>query len=88
MLLLIVIMIAALIVAYLAVTQMGSQGIGKKRMEEPQIEQQDPVNAAQDVVDAINERMQQDPVNAAQDVEDAINQRQQEALEGLGLEDP
>lgn len=56
---LIVIMIAALIVAYLAVTQMGSQGIGKKRMEETQIEQQDPVNAAQDVVDAINQRQQE-----------------------------
>ena len=55
----IVIMIAALIVAYLAVTQMGSQGIGKKRMEETQIEQQDPVNAAQDVVDAINQRQQE-----------------------------
>ena len=56
---LIVIMIAALIVVYLAVTQMGSQGIGKKRMEETQIEQQDPVNAAQDVVDAINQRQQE-----------------------------
>ena len=54
---LIVILIVALIVAYLAVTQMSSLGFGKK--EEAQIEQQDPVRQAQDAVDAINQRQQE-----------------------------
>jgi flagellar basal body-associated protein FliL len=75
---LIVILIVALIVAYLAVTQMSSLGFGKKK--EAQIEQQNPVHQAQDAVDAINQRQQ--------DAVDAINQRQQEAIEGLGLEEP
>jgi hypothetical protein len=43
-------------VAYLAVTQMGSLGIGKKGKEEIQIEQQDLVQRVHDAVEAINER--------------------------------
>ena len=55
---LILILIVAIIVAYLTMTQMGSLGFGKK--SETQIEQtQDPVNAAHDAVDAINQKIQQ-----------------------------
>ena len=57
---LIIILVVAIIIAYLAVSNMSSLGFGKK--EETQ--QQDPVQQAQDAVDAINERMQQ---NAAQE---------------------
>ena len=59
---LILIMIVALIVAYLAVTQMGSLGFGTKEealQATQQVETQDPVQQAQDIVEQINGRAQQ-----------------------------
>jgi len=53
-----VILVAALIVAYLAVTQMDSLGFGTKE-ETEQAETQNPVQQAQDIVNLINGRAQQ-----------------------------
>ena len=48
------ILIVAVIIGYLAVTQMSFLGFGKK--QETQTEQQAPVHLAQDIVDQINQR--------------------------------
>ena len=56
-LLLIIILLVALLIAFLVVKQMGSFGIGKTdSLQEPQ---QDPVQQAQNAVDAINNRTAQ-----------------------------
>lgn len=52
---LIIILIVALIVAYLVVTQMGSLGVGGTTQQERT--QENAVEQAQDAVDAINERI-------------------------------
>ena len=56
-LLLICLLIVALVVAWLVVTQRGSLEFGKTEMQQGQAEQMDPVQQAQDVVDAVNEAM-------------------------------
>lgn len=53
-LILIIILIVALIIAFLVVNQMGSLGVGNTTQIETQ---QNPVDQAQNAVDAINERM-------------------------------
>ena len=54
---LILLLIVALIVAYLAATQAGHLGFGQKPLT--QAEQQNPVDQAREAVDAINGRMAQ-----------------------------
>ena len=51
---LVIIMLAALLAAYLAVTQIGGLGFGNKSAEQ----QQNPVQQAQNVVDLINQSQQ------------------------------
>ena len=57
-LVLIVILVVALLIGYLAMTQMGSIGFGKPSMQQEQI-QQNVIEQAQNAVDAINNRIQQ-----------------------------
>lgn len=54
---LILLLLVALIVAYLAATQVRRLGFGQRAPT--QSEQQNPVDQAQDAVDALNERMGQ-----------------------------
>ena len=58
-LLLICLLVVALFVAWLVVTQMGGLGLGKTDMQQGQTEQMDPVQQAQDVVDMLNQAQQQ-----------------------------
>ena len=53
--LLIGLLVVALFVAWLVVTQLGSLGFGKTDMQLGQIEQMDPVQQAQNVVDMLNQ---------------------------------
>ena len=57
-LMLIIVLLVALLIGYLAVTQMGGLGFGKT---DPQLAQtqQNAIEQAQNAVDAINNRMQQ-----------------------------
>ena len=57
-LVLIVIMVVALLLGYLAMTQMDSLGFGKTGMQQEQT-QQNVIEQAQNAVDAINNRIQQ-----------------------------
>ena len=57
-LMLIVILVVALLIGYLAMTQMDSLGFGKTGMQQEQT-QQNVIEQAQDAVDAINSRIQQ-----------------------------
>ena len=56
---LICLLVVALVVAWLVVTQMGSLGFGKTDMQQGQTEQMDPVQQAQDVVNMLNQAQQQ-----------------------------
>ena len=58
-LLLICLLVVALFVAWLVVTQRGSVGFRKPDMQQGQIERMDPVQQAQDVVDMLNQAQQQ-----------------------------
>ena len=51
-------LVVALFVAWLVVTQLGSLGFGKTDMQLGQIEQMDPVQQAQNVVDMLNQAQQ------------------------------
>jgi len=62
---LLILLIVALIVAYLAVQQMKSLGVGGTTQQE-QVQEQDPVDAAQDAVDALNERIEEAGQDAAE----------------------
>jgi len=64
-LMLIIILVVALIVAYLEVQQMKSLGVGGTTQQE-QVQEQDPVDAAQDAVDALNERIEEAGQDAAE----------------------
>lgn len=55
-LMLIVILVVALLIGYLAITQMGSLGFGKTNVQQTQ---QTAIEQAQNAVDAINNRIQQ-----------------------------
>ena len=57
-LMLIIILVVALLIGYLAMTQMGSFVFGKPSMQQEQT-QQNVIEQAQNVVDAINNRLQQ-----------------------------
>ena len=57
-LMLIIILVVALLIGYLAMTQMGSLGFGKPSMQQEQT-QQNVIEQAQNAVDAINNRLQQ-----------------------------
>ena len=57
-LMLIIILVVALLIGYLAMTQMGSLGFGKTSMQQEQT-QQNVIEQAQNAVDAINDRLQQ-----------------------------
>ena len=57
-LMLIVILVVALLIGYLAMTQMGGLGFGKPSMQQEQT-QQNVIEQAQNAVDAINSRIQQ-----------------------------
>ena len=58
-LVLIILLLVALLIAFLVIKQMGNFGFGKDdSLQEPQ---QDPVQQAQNAVDAINNRMAQGP---------------------------
>ena len=57
-LLLIIILVVALLIGYLAITQMGGLGFGKTSMQQEQT-QQNVIEQAQNAVDAINNRVQQ-----------------------------
>ena len=57
-LMLIIILVVALLIGYLAMTQMGSLGFGKTGMQQEQT-QQNVIEQAQNAVDAINNRLQQ-----------------------------
>ena len=52
---LIMLLIVALLVAWLATTQMGSLGFGPMTQQETQTEERDPIEQAQDAVDALNQ---------------------------------
>lgn len=56
-LVLIIILVVALLIGYLAMTQMGSLGFGKTDVQ--QQTQQNVIEQAQNAVDAINNRLQQ-----------------------------
>ena len=58
-LLLICLLVAALFVAWLVVTQMGSLKFGKTDMQKGQTEQMNPFQQVQDVVDMLNQARQQ-----------------------------
>ena len=55
---LIIVLLVALLVGCLAVTQMGGLGVGKKNTQQEQT-QQNAIAQAQNAVDAINDRIQQ-----------------------------
>jgi len=55
---LIIVLLVALLVGCLAVTQMGGLGVGKKNTQQEQT-QQNAIAQAQSAVDAINDRIQQ-----------------------------
>ena len=55
---LIIVLLVALLIAWFAVTQMGSLGFGKTDAQQAQT-QQNAIEQAQNAVDAINNRMQQ-----------------------------
>ena len=57
-LVLVVILVVALLIGYLAMTQMNSLGFGKTSMQQEQT-QQNAIEQAQNAVDAINSRLQQ-----------------------------
>ncbi len=57
-LVLVVILVVALLIGWLAMTQMDSPGFGKTGMQQEQT-QQNAIEQAQDAVDAINNRLQQ-----------------------------
>ena len=57
-LMLIIILVVALLIGYLAMTQMDSLGFGKTGMQQEQT-QQNVIEQAQNAVDAINNRLQQ-----------------------------
>ena len=57
-LMLIIVLLVALLVGCLAVTQMGGLGVGKKNTQQEQT-QQNAIAQAQSAVDAINDRIQQ-----------------------------
>ena len=57
-LMLIIILVVALLIGYLAMTQMDSLGFGKTGMQQEQT-QQNAIEQAQNAVDAINNRLQQ-----------------------------
>ena len=58
-LLLICLLIVALVVAWLVVTQRESLEFGKTEMQQGQTEQMDPVQQAQNVADILNQAQQQ-----------------------------
>lgn len=58
-LMLIIILVVALLIGYLAMTQMGSLGFGKPSMQQEQT-QQNAIEQAQNAVDAINRLQQTD----------------------------
>ena len=55
---LMIVLLVALLIAWFAVTQMGSLGFGKTEAQQGQT-QQNVIEQAQNAVDAINNRMQQ-----------------------------
>lgn len=57
-LILIIVLLVALLVGFLTVTQMGGLGVGKKNTQQEQT-QQSVIAQAQNAVDAINNRIQQ-----------------------------
>ncbi len=57
-LMLIIILVVALLIGYLAMTQMDSLGFGKTGMQQEQT-QQNAIEQAQNTVDAINNRLRQ-----------------------------
>ena len=57
-LMLIIVLLVALLVGFLAVTQMGGLGFGKTNTQQEQT-QQNAIAQAQSAVDAINDRIQQ-----------------------------
>ena len=57
-LILIIVLLVALLIACLAVTQMGGLGFGKTDAQQEQA-QQNAIEQAQNAVDAINDRIQQ-----------------------------
>ena len=57
-LLLVIVLVVALLIGYLAMTQMDSLGFGKTGMQQEQT-QQNVIEQAQNAVDAINNRLQQ-----------------------------
>ncbi len=57
-LMLIIILVVALLIGYLAMTQMGSLGFGKPGLQQEQT-QQNVIEQAQNAVDAINNRLRQ-----------------------------
>ena len=57
-LILIIVLLVALLVGFLTVTQMGGLGVGKKNTQQEQT-QQNAIAQAQNAVDAINDRIQQ-----------------------------
>ena len=57
-LMLIIILVVALLIGYLAMTQMGSLGFGKPSMQQEQT-QQNVIEQAQNAVNAINSRLRQ-----------------------------
>ena len=57
-LMLIIVLLVALLIAWFAVTQMGSLGFGKTDAQQAQT-QQNAIEQAQNAVDAINNRIQQ-----------------------------
>ena len=56
---LICLLVVALFVAWLVVTQRGSLEFGKTEMQQGQAEQMDPVQQAQNVMDMLNQAQQQ-----------------------------
>ena len=57
-LMLIIVLVVALLIGYLAMTQMSSLGFGKPSMQQEQI-QQNVIEQAQNAVDAINNHLRQ-----------------------------
>ena len=57
-LVLVIVLVVALLIGYLAMTQMGGLGFGKTSMQQEQT-QQNAIEQAQNAVDAINNHIQQ-----------------------------
>ena len=83
-LVIILILIVALVVAYLAMTQMGNLGFGKKQEGQTQnlinMSDEDLLQQAKDLIDTINTN-DQDIVQQAQDIVNQLNQAQQNAVQ-------